>query len=93
MVAQCDSLQHPEGELDERIVAFYEELTNRYPDFPPFDPSSPWANPPLDSAIDHVWLSFGGGVKAHEAFQAVYELAVKNNLVVYDPQAADVTSW
>jgi hypothetical protein len=93
MIARCDSRPHPERELDERIVAFYEELTGRYPDFPPFAPGSPWANTPLDTGVDHIWVSFGGGSQAHEAFRTVYELAVKNNLIVYDPQAADVSSW
>jgi hypothetical protein len=33
MAKRCWSGQHPEGELDERIVGFYESLRGRYPDF------------------------------------------------------------
>jgi hypothetical protein len=41
MVKRCGSGQHSEGDLDERIVSFYESLRARYPDFPPYSDDSP----------------------------------------------------
>jgi hypothetical protein len=35
---------HVEGDLDERIVGLYEDLRTAYPDFPPYDDSTPWSN-------------------------------------------------
>ena len=35
MILRCRSNAHPEGELDDRIVRFYEALRARYPDHPP----------------------------------------------------------
>jgi hypothetical protein len=53
-------LHHPEGELDERIVGFYENLRARYADFPPYARDCPWMDTPLNVGIDHVsvYLSF-----------------------------------
>src|SRR5262245_56182178 len=48
------SKPHPDGDLDDRIVAFYEELRARYPDHPPYSPESPWNSTPLGLGIDHV---------------------------------------
>ena len=42
MAECCQSLHHPEGELDERIVGCYENLRARYADFPPYAHDSPW---------------------------------------------------
>jgi hypothetical protein len=42
MVLRCRS-PHPEGELDERVVSFYEVLRARYPDHPPLGEVMPWA--------------------------------------------------
>lgn len=54
MTEQCRSLYRPEGELDERIVGFYENLRVHYPDIPPYDHDSPWADMPLNVGIEHV---------------------------------------
>jgi hypothetical protein len=44
MVGRCQSPVHVEGELDERIVGFYERLRTRFPDYPPYSDSDvcPW---------------------------------------------------
>src|SRR5262245_57526344 len=33
---------HPDGDLDPRIAAFYEELRVEFPDYPPDSDDSPW---------------------------------------------------
>ncbi|MBE1589580.1 hypothetical protein ACFPOI_09390 [Nonomuraea angiospora] len=43
MLDRCSSARrHVEGELDERVVAFYEELRAHFPGYPPYGPESPW---------------------------------------------------
>ena len=61
MLQRCASKLHPEGELDERIVAFYEQLRTRYPDFPPYGDDSPWMSMPLSVGIDHVRMNMSFG--------------------------------
>ena len=58
MVDRCQSSVHVEGELDERIVGFYERLRARFPDYPPYSDSDdcPWMSMPLDVGIDHVFM-------------------------------------
>jgi hypothetical protein len=58
MVRRCNGNAPPEGELDGRIVAFYEELRARCPDFPPYRGDSPWMSMPLGVGIDHVQMCF-----------------------------------
>jgi hypothetical protein len=91
MVQRCQSLNHPEGELDERIVAFYENLRARYPDFPPYDQDSPWMMTPLDVGIDHVSLHLCFGERSDPALQLIDELAQRYELTIYDPQGDQVT--
>jgi hypothetical protein len=55
----CRSPRHPEGNLDERVVSFYENLSARYPDCPPVDDDSPWMDTPLNVGIDHVGMHAG----------------------------------
>jgi hypothetical protein len=52
MVERCSSDRRPEGELDERIVGFYESLRSRYPGCPPYGDDSPWISMPLSVGID-----------------------------------------
>lgn len=89
MVQRCRSLNHPEGELDERIVGFYENLRARYPDFPPRDRDSPWMDTPLSVGIDHVSMSLGE--HGPPAMQLIDELAQRYQLTIYDPQFDEVT--
>jgi hypothetical protein len=81
----CASADHVEGDLDERIVAFYEELRAIYPDHPPDDAGAPWASTPLDTGIDHVVMSIV--MSADDMVLEVIErLATRHGLVLYDPQ-------
>ncbi|MFD9006313.1 hypothetical protein ACFV0T_36110 [Streptomyces sp. NPDC059582] len=89
MFERCNSLNHDEGELDERIVGFYERLRSRFPDCPPYSEDSPWMSTPLAVGIDHVImnLSFSSGSDA--AVKAIEELAGECRLVLWDPQSQD----
>jgi hypothetical protein len=87
MAARCRSADpHPEGELDERIVAFYQDLQQRYPDHPPYPDDSPWSSAPLDAGIDHITAYTRYGPSGAGAVDAILELALRHGLVVYDPQ-------
>ena len=76
---------HIEGELDQRIVAFYRELRAIYPDYAPHDDDSPWACAPLDTGIDHVFMNIRHSA-ATAVVEAIQRLAVEHGLVLYDPQ-------
>ena len=91
MVKRCRSGQHPEGELDERIVGFYESLRARYPDFPPYPDDSPWMSMPLEVGIDHVSMSMSFGQRSTPALELVVDLAARYGLTIYDPQGGEVT--
>jgi hypothetical protein len=91
MLRRCTSGPHPEGELDERIVAFYEQLRARYPDFPPYDDDSPWMSTPLDLGIDHVSMNLSFGQRSTPAIEYILELAGRHGLTIYDPQSDHVT--
>ncbi|WP_211303041.1 hypothetical protein [Allonocardiopsis opalescens] len=41
MFQRCTSTDHDEGELDERVVGFYERLRSRFPDHPSHGAESP----------------------------------------------------
>ncbi|MEV7227219.1 hypothetical protein AB0M79_09370 [Polymorphospora sp. NPDC051019] len=88
---RCRSLHHPEGDLDERIVGFYETLRARYPDFSPHDQDSPWMTTPLDVGIDHVSMCLSFGERSDPALRLVDELAQRHKLTVYDSQDGKVT--
>ncbi|MGC3862296.1 hypothetical protein ACPSM1_19150 [Micromonospora chersina] len=90
MVKRCRSGQHPEGELDECIVGFYESLRARYPDFPPYPDDSPWMSMPLDVGIDHVSMSMSFGQRSAAALRLVVDLAARYGLTIYDPQGGEV---
>jgi hypothetical protein len=90
MVRRCSSGKHPEGELDERIVAFYESLRARYPDFPPYDDDSPWMLMPLDVGIDHVRMNMSFGPRSDPVIDLILDLASRYGLTIYDPQFDEV---
>lgn len=91
MAQRCQGLTHPEGEPDERVVAFYEHLRARYPDFPPYAQDSPWMSMPLGVGIDHVSMNLSLGERSLPALQLIAELAQRYDLVLYDPQDDQVT--
>lgn len=91
MFARCSTRNHPEGELDERIAAFYEELRARFPDYPPCDEQTPWTDMPLSTGIDHVIMHLSLSARSDPALRAITELAEKHRLVIYDPQSSDAT--
>ncbi len=78
-----------EGELDERIVAFYEDLRAVYPDFPPYDDSTPWSSMPLDTGIDHVVMNIRWSAD-NAALHLIEQLAAEHGLVLYDCQDGTV---
>lgn len=76
---------HVEGDPDERIMAFYEDLRAVYPDFPPYDDDTPWSSMPLGIGIDHVFMNLRWS--ADDAVVALIQrLAAEHGLVLYDPQ-------
>jgi hypothetical protein len=91
MARRCRSLNHPEGELDERIVEFYENLRARYPDYPPYARDSPWMDTPLDVGIDHVSVHLSFGKRSDPALHLIMELAQRHELTIYDPQGDQAT--
>ncbi|MEU4385712.1 hypothetical protein [Promicromonospora sp. NPDC023805] len=80
-------LGHPDGDLDARIVAFYEELREVYPDSGPAPrrEESPWADSPLGTGIDHVTVSLRHG-ETSNAIATILDLAARHDLVAFDPQ-------
>jgi hypothetical protein len=89
-VERCRGMSHPEGDLDERIVAFYEQLRERFPDFPPYGESCPWMSMPLGLGIDHVSMNMTYGERGSLAMAYILELAGRYGLTVYDPQFDEV---
>ena len=86
MAGHCwRSAAHAEGELDERIAAFYEALVTR---FPPGSPDSPWMDP-LGTGIDHVIMNLSWSARSTPAIEAIQELAAEHRLVIWDPQSQD----
>jgi hypothetical protein len=81
---------HEDGELDQRIVAFYEALRADFPDEPSSSDDSPWMVMPLDVGIDHVIMNMSLGAKSDPAINKVIELARQHDLVIYDPQSDHV---
>jgi hypothetical protein len=86
MARRCwRSAAHAEGELDERIAAFYQALVTR---FPPGSPSSPWMAP-LDAGIDHVIMNMSWSARSTPTIEAIQQLATEHKLVIWDPQTQD----
>lgn len=89
MFEQCTSGRHVEGDLDERVVGFYERLRSRFPDHSARAAESPWSSTPLAVGIDHVIMQLGFSVRSDAAIEAIEELAAEFGLVVWDPQAQE----
>jgi hypothetical protein len=90
MFERCTSGTHAEGEPDERIVGFYEELRSRFPDEGPHAGDSPWMMMPLATGIDHVIMHLSWSPQQSDAtVTAIMELATECRLVVWDPQSQD----
>ncbi|WP_220131332.1 hypothetical protein [Streptomyces sp. PT12] len=87
MFERCASGAHDEGELDERIVGFYERVRSRFPDHPPGAAGSPWMSTPLAVGIDHVIMSLSFSPMSDAAVEAIEGLAAEFRLVIWDPQA------
>lgn len=83
---------HPDGDLDARIVAFYEVLRDVYPDNGPASrrQETPWASSPLAVGIDHVTINLRHG-HTGDIIDTILELAALHSLVVFDPQAGTIT--
>ena len=88
MVDRCRHPVHVEGELDERIVGFYERLRARFPDYPPNSDSDdcPWMSMPLDVGIDHVFMCLSFSERSDPAITLITELATEYGLTLWDPQ-------
>ncbi|MFD4867037.1 hypothetical protein [Streptomyces sp. NPDC058412] len=89
MFERCSSGSHPEGELDERVVAFYERLRSHFPDHSPCAEDSPWMSTPLSVGIDHVIMHLSFSSRSDPALRAIEEFAAEFRLVVWDPQSQD----
>lgn len=92
MAERCEyeSERHPEGDIDPRIAAFYDELTRQFPDHPPYPDDSPWSNMPLSIGIDHVVMYMRTGDVSAPVINLVERLAQQHHLVVYDGHGNDV---
>ncbi|MDR0343791.1 MAG: hypothetical protein LBI49_11940 [Nocardiopsaceae bacterium] len=90
MFERCNaSASHAEGELDDRIVGFYEQLRSRFPDQAPYAGDSPWMLMPLTAGTDHVVMHLSWSPRSDAAVTAIMELAAEYRLVVWDPQSQD----
>jgi hypothetical protein len=76
--------QHVEGDLDERIMRFYEGLRAAHPDFGPGFDDSPWSSR-LDAGIDHVFMNIRWSAD-DAVLDLIQRLATEHGLVLYDPQ-------
>jgi hypothetical protein len=76
--------EHVEGDLDERIVAFYEDLRAAYPDIGPGFEDSPWSSR-LEPGIDHVFMNIRWSAD-NAVLDLIQRLAREHGLVLYDPQ-------
>jgi hypothetical protein len=69
LIERCSAGRpHIEGDVDGRIVAFYQELRAIYPDHASHGQDTPWACAPVDTGIDHVFMNI-----RHSAGTAVIE--------------------
>ncbi|MET7394066.1 hypothetical protein ABZS66_11275 [Dactylosporangium sp. NPDC005572] len=82
--------RHPEGDIDPRIAAFYEELTRHFPDHPPYSDDLPWSSTPLTLGIDHVVMYMRTGEVSDPVIPLVKSLAREHHLVIYDGHGDDV---
>jgi hypothetical protein len=77
----------PGGDLDERIVRFYETLRTHNPDQPPLGDDSPWAPAPVDVGVDHVSMSLRHGPTGAAVVDLFPDLATRHGLTIYNPTA------
>ena len=78
MAGRCwRSAAHAEGEVDQRIAAFYEELCTQFP---------PWIAA-LDVGIDHVIMNLSWSARSTSAIEVIQDLAAEHRLVIVDPQS------
>ena len=89
MFERCTCGDHVEGDLDERIAGFYEQLRSRFPDHSASARDSPWMMMPLVIGIDHVIMTLSFSPRSDAALRAIMELAAEYRLVVWDPQSQD----
>jgi hypothetical protein len=89
MFERCTSGNCAEGELDERIVGFYEQLRSRFPGEGAHAGDSPWMLMPLAAGIDHVIMHLSWSPRSGAAVTAIMGLAAEYRLVVWDPQSQD----
>jgi hypothetical protein len=89
MVGQCHRLDHVEGDLDPRIVAFHEDIGRRFPNDGSLGDQTPWADA-FYPGIDHVHLYLRFGAVSDPAIDVILELAAAYGLVLYDPQGDEV---
>lgn len=90
MLHRCQGDGHAEADIDERIMAFYADLTSTFPDHPPYDLDSPWAMMPLGLGVDHVFMYLRHGPVSDPVVDLVERLAARHHLVLIDPQGDDV---
>ena len=89
MFERCGAAGHVEGELDGRVVGFYERLRALFPDDGSSASDSPWMSTPLSAGIDHVIIHLSFSPRSDPAVEAVTALAKEFGLVVFDPQSGD----
>lgn len=89
MFERCGSDSHVEGELDGRVVGFYERLRAMFPDDASLGSDSPWMSTPLSAGIDHVIMHLSFSPRSGPAIEAVTALAKEFGLVLFDPQSGD----
>ena len=90
MFAHCTRHSfHDKGDLDTRIVAFYEQLRVGFPDHPPYGDRSPWMVVPLAVGVDHVIMHLSWSSRSNSAVDKIIELAKRHRLVLLDPQPDD----
>jgi hypothetical protein len=89
MAELCWSDKHDDGELDERIMGFHEQLRSRFPDYPPYPRDSPWMSMPPGTGVDHVIMYLSFSHHGDVALEAIMELATEYRLVVRDPQSEE----
>lgn len=87
MFEQCSSGVHRDGDLDERVVRFYEHLRSVHPDCPPYRADSPWMSMPLSTGIDHVIMNLTTSPRSDAAIDLIQQVAAQHGLVLWDPQS------
>ncbi len=87
MFERCASGGHDDGDLDRRVVGFYERLQAEFPDHPPYPADSPWMSMPLSVGVDHVIMHLGSSPRSDPAITLIQGLAVEYGLVLWDPQS------